>query len=285
MQNLLMSWYNTSARQLPWRDPGTDPWAILVCEVMSQQTPIARVLPAWEEWMARWPDPTALAEASPAHVIIAWGTLGYPRRALRLQECAGVVVEQWDGTLPRSREDLLSLPGIGPYTADAIIAFAYRERTTVLDVNVRRVLARIYGEAAPPTSLKAWEVERASHLVPDDGEAASQWNAAIMELGALICTARNPRCEQCPIAPHCAWLELGKPEAATPRKVQAFEGTHRQARGKVMRVLRTAHAPIGVEELRERSGLPEVRFEPALTTLLADGLAAATPGGIQLPIE
>ena len=158
----LLAWYSRHARPLPWREPGTSPWAVLVCEVMSQQTPVSRVLPAWREWMERWPGPPEMAAASPAEVILAWGKLGYPRRALRLRQCAVAITEGNAGELPRERDALLALPGIGPYTADAIIAFAYHRRSTVLDTNIRRVLSRLHGAAFPP------EVARAQALVPEE---------------------------------------------------------------------------------------------------------------------
>ena len=145
-----------------------------------------------------------------------------------------VVTEQYGGVLPRQREDLLALPGIGPYTADAIIAFAYRERSTVLDTNIRRVLCRINGTALPPATLRKEEIARAEALVPQDGEEAAQWNAALMELGALVCTSRNPACSQCPLAAQCQWLAAGQPMNAAPRKPQGFTGTHREARGKII---------------------------------------------------
>ena len=250
---------------------------------MSQQTPVARVLPQWEKWMERWPTPAALASASPAEVIVAWDRLGYPRRALRLRECAAAVVENFGGELPRTRDELLSLPGIGPYTADAIIAFAYRERSIVLDTNIRRVIARLNGDELPPSHLRKDEIARADALVPEDGEEAAQWNAAIMELGALICTARNPRCEVCPLSGRCAWLARGKPSNAPPRRTQKFTGTHREARGKIMAVLRASGTPTPREELEQRSGLAPARFSAALTSLVDDGLAHELPDGFSLP--
>lgn len=280
----LIEWFARHGRPLPWREPGCSPWAILVCEVMSQQTPVSRVLPRWNMWMERWPEPSDLAAAAPAEVLVAWDKLGYPRRALRLRECAVVVTEQYGGVLPRQREDLLALPGIGPYTADAIIAFAYRERSTVLDTNIRRVLCRINGTALPPATLRKEEIARAEALVPQDGEEAAQWNAALMELGALVCTSRNPACSQCPLVAQCQWLAAGQPMNAAPRKPQGFTGTHREARGKIMAVLRSAHSPISRADLLKKSGLTESRFGEALDSLLSDGLAARDSAGTyQLP--
>jgi len=250
---------------------------------MSQQTPVARVMPSWHEWMERWPKPADLAAASPAEIIVAWGNLGYPRRALRLRDCAAAIVANWGGVLPRSREDLLSLPGIGPYTADAIIAFAYRKRSVVLDTNTRRVLCRLHGAEAPPSHLRKDEIGRADALVPADDNMAWQWNAALMELGALVCTAKNPACEKCPLCSDCAWLAAGRPENGMPRRVQRFTGTHREARGKIMAILRAADGPITLETLSEATSLAPSRFDPALDSLLADGLACRSSLGYALP--
>ena len=279
----LLAWYSRHARPLPWREPGTSPWAVLVCEVMSQQTPVSRVLPAWREWMERWPGPPEMAAASPAEVILAWGKLGYPRRALRLRQCAVAITEGNAGELPRERDALLALPGIGPYTADAIIAFAYHRRSTVLDTNIRRVLSRLHGAAFPPAHLRKDEVARAQALVPEEDELAWQWNAALMELGALVCTSRSPDCPACPLADRCAWLAAGRPESPAPRKAQAYVGTHRQARGRIVAALRTAHRPLPRGRLLADSGLPESRFAPALDSLVADGLCGRTADGYSLP--
>ncbi|MDE1536359.1 MULTISPECIES: HhH-GPD family protein [Actinotignum] len=281
----LLRWYDGAARSLPWRAPGTSPWAILVCEVMSQQTPVARVAPAWRAWLERWPTPTDLAAAAPADVLIMWDRLGYPRRALRLRECAIALVERHGGRVPRTREELLALPGIGPYTADALLAFAFQERSVVLDTNIRRVLARVYdGVALPPTHQTVRERERAAALVPTDGPGAARWNAALMELGALVCTAREPACSGCPLRAECRWLAAGKPKNAAPRTTQKFTGTQREARGKIMAVLRKRRGGCSRADLVRGSKLPEERFAPALTSLLKDGLAQENAGRYCLPV-
>lgn len=283
----LIDWYADSARPLPWRDEGTSPWAILVCEVMSQQTPVARVIPAWQAWMECWATPEELANASTAEVVLAWNRLGYPRRALRLRECAAEICERHNGEVPQSREELLALPGIGEYTADAILTFAYHRHCVLLDTNIRRVLARLQGYAYPPTSPRKSEREYAATLVPSDDESASQWNGAIMELGSLVCTASKPRCEVCPLAPWCEWLKQGKPENVQRKAPQGFKGTHREARGKIMAVLREAgrggSGAVTVRSLRELSGLPEERFEPALASLIDDSLVEKASKGYRLP--
>ncbi|MBM7825920.1 A/G-specific adenine glycosylase [Arcanobacterium pluranimalium] len=283
-QQILLPWYEQNGRDLPWRHPQITPWAIVVCEVMSQQTPVNRVLPAWAQWMERWPTPADLAAASPAEVLIAWDRLGYPRRALRLHECAQVLVRDYDGALPHTRQELLALPGIGAYTADAVLAFAYQQYSVVLDTNIRRVLARWHGAALPPPSQTVFERERACVFVPQDATHAAHWNAAIMEFGALVCTARDPRCKNCPVQNGCLWFQEGKPadSYAHQRTTQKFTGTHREARGKIMAVLRS-RSHVSKTQLFEHSGLSQERFESALASLKDDGLLTATDEVYSLP--
>ena len=219
LRHTLAAWFAEHARPLPWRAAGVSPWGILVSEVMLQQTPAARVMGPWLSWMERWPTPAALDATPTADVLRAWGRLGYPRRALRLQEAAHAVVEHHDGVLPQDEEALLALPGVGSYTAAAVMAFAFGKRSLVLDVNVRRVLARLdAGAEHPARSETASERRRAWEFVPDDDADAALWSAAAMELGAVICTARNPACGDCPVSAHCAWLAAGKPEWDGPRR-------------------------------------------------------------------
>ncbi|WP_127132075.1 A/G-specific adenine glycosylase [Georgenia sp. SYP-B2076] len=238
------TWFDQHARDLPWRRPGTGAWAVLVSEIMLQQTPVARVEPAWRAWMERWPTPADLAAAPAADVLRAWDRLGYPRRALRLQECARSITAQHGGRVPDTEEELLALPGIGAYTAAAVAAFAYGRRAVVLDTNVRRVLGRaLEGRALPSPTLSRAERERAGGYLPADtgDDAASvRWNIGLMELGALVCTARSPRCAQCPLVSGCAWHAAGRPadEHAGRRRRQAWHGTDRQVRGRIMAHLR-----------------------------------------------
>ena len=290
----VMTWYDAHARDLPWRRPGTTPWEVLVSEVMSQQTPVARVVPAWQEWMRRWPGPAELSQAPTAEVLRVWGRLGYPRRALRLIECARSVVEQHGGVLPDDLDALLALPGVGEYTAGAVLAFAHGRRALVLDTNVRRVLARaVGGQALPAPSLNRAERERALNLLPDDDPAAAHWSVAVMELGALVCTAREPDCGACPWRVSCAWLAAGRPADihAGRRRTQAWHGTDRQARGLVMARLREAADGQSVDAgelvacatragVRSSGGAPDPE-QPAraLATLLADGLIATDDDG------
>ena len=274
--SILTSWYCTYARDLPWRHKGTTPWGILVCEVMSQQTPVARIAPQWEEWMRRWPRPQDMATASPAQVLIAWDRLGYPRRALRLLECAQEITDRFGGHVPAQRADLLSLPGIGPYTADALLAFAFKHYSVVLDTNIRRVLARWHGCALPAPHQTKAELARATSYVPCDPAQAAAWNGALMEFGALICTASRPRCDQCPVRHECAWRHLGYPDDpyAAKRTTQKFSGTQREARGKIMAALRQPGVSSSQTDLLAHSKLSSERFYPALAALVAEGLVA-----------
>ncbi len=279
----VLAWYADAARDLPWRDGSASPWAVLVSEVMLQQTPVARVEPVWRMWMRRWPGPANLAAAPTADVIRAWGRLGYPRRALRLQACARAIVEDHDGTVPAALDELRSLPGVGEYTAAAVAVFAHGRRNAVLDTNVRRVLARaVQGRAHPPPALTALERRTAEGLLPQDPPTAAVWSVAIMELGALVCTAKSPACEACPLQARCAWVAAGRPaHEGPPRRAQRFEGTDRQARGVLLGFLRDHpgwHDRSAV--LRLWPTHPDAQSERALASLIADGLVVADPAGL-----
>jgi A/G-specific adenine glycosylase len=281
----ITQWYSEHARTLPWRAPEADAWAVLVSEVMLQQTPVSRVLPAWEAWLATWPTPTAMAQASPGAAVVMWGRLGYPRRALRLREAAVAIVERHGGVVPGDLDDLRALPGVGEYTAAAVASFAHRRCHVVLDTNVRRVLERILGGAElPPNSLTKAERARAEALLPADAEAAATWNAAAMELGALVCTSTNPRCELCPVRAHCTWLGAGKPAGDVQRKGQTYAGTDRQVRGRLLAVLRDAAPdPVPAAAL-EACWQDATQRGRALDSLLADGLVQRRdPGVYALP--
>lgn len=268
----ILEWYENNARDLPWRTPDRTPWGVLVSEIMLQQTPVSRVLPVWHEWMARWPTPKALAAEPSGEAVRAWGRLGYPRRALRLHACATVITEQHGGEVPSDHATLLSLPGIGEYTAAAVASFAYGGRHAILDTNVRRVLARaVRAEEYPPTATSAAERRLAEALLPELD--AARWGVAVMELGALVCTARAPRCDGCPISGVCAWRLAGKPPHTGPaRRGQTYAGTDRQCRGRLLAVLRAAHGPVPKAAL-DAVWDDAVQRERALDGLIADGLA------------
>ncbi len=241
----VIEWFDRAARELPWRGE-VGAWAVLVSELMLQQTPVARVLPVFEAWMRRWPTPAALAAEAPGEAVRAWGRLGYPRRALRLHAAAVAITERHEGRVPDDHAALLALPGVGEYTAAAVASFAFGRRHAVLDTNVRRVLARVVeGSEHPARSLTAAERRLAAALLPDDESTAARWAAATMELGALVCTARAPRCDACPIAHRCRWLALGRPaHDGPPRRGQAWAGTDRQCRGRLLAVLRDHAGPV-----------------------------------------
>lgn len=241
-------WYRANGRDLPWRRPGTSPWAVLVSEVMSQQTPVARVIGPWQEWMQRWPTPDDLAEEEPSAAVAAWGRLGYPRRALRLHACAVAIATRHGGVVPSTFHELVALPGIGDYTAAAVVSFAFGGRATVLDTNVRRVLARAAGGVANcPTSVRRSERVLADALVPAEDARAALWAVASMELGALVCTARSPQCPICPIRADCRWLADGMPDNGPTRRGQPWRGTDRQCRGVIMDLVRNHPEGVAVE--------------------------------------
>lgn len=279
----LATWFAQNARDLPWRDPRTTPWGVLVSEIMLQQTPAARVAAQWQRWMQRWPTPADVAAASTAEVLKQWDRLGYPRRALRLKQAAEAIVADHGGVVPDDEAALLALPGIGDYTAAAVMAFAFGKRSLVLDVNIRRVLARLAdGLAQPAAAPTAAERARAWQWVPDGDADAAVWSAAVMELGAVVCTARNPRCQMCPVAHQCAWLRAGKPEAElAPRRTQAWEGTDRQCRGRIMATLRAATRPVALADIAWPDA---VQLETCADSLVADGLAVRVDGGLRLPV-
>jgi A/G-specific adenine glycosylase len=277
-------WYDANARDLPWREPSATPWSVLVSEVMLQQTPVPRVLPAYAAWLARWPTPAALAAASAADAVRQWDRLGYPRRAVRLHATAGLLMTRHAGQVPSAIEDLRSLPGIGSYTAAAVASFAFGQRHAVLDTNVRRVLARLVrGEAQPGPSQSAAERALAESLLPPSGPEAARWSVAVMELGALVCTAARPRCPECPLAGRCEWLRNGCPPALAPRAAQGYAGTDRQCRGRLLAVLRAAPGPVPPGAL-ETAWHDEGQQARCLAALIADGLVArCADGSFALP--
>lgn len=294
----LAEWWHASARDLPWRFGRATPWGVLVSEVMSQQTQMSRVVPYWNDWMERWPDAAALAGAAKSDVITAWGRLGYPRRALRLQECARVVASDYGNELPQTYDELLALPGIGDYTASAVMSFAFGERIAVVDTNIRRVLSRVFlgveslGGAASPA-----ERALAKRVLPQDSASKCRrfdrssvvWNQSVMELGAIVCTAKSPLCEACPVSSRCVFLRDGRPglgERRT-RPRQRFQGTDRQVRGLVLNALRNLpEGEIAVDRKSlERLWDDHIQLDRCIASLDEDGLIEILPNAdVRLPV-
>lgn len=275
----LVAWFARAKRELPWRAPGVSPWQIMVSEFMLQQTPVARVAPIWVEWIARWPTPSATASASAADVLRAWGKLGYPRRAKRLHECAVVIAEEHGDVVPDDVDTLLGLPGVGAYTARAVACFAYRKRVPVVDTNVRRVVARaIAGRADAGNLSTVRDHAEVETLLPNDALAAD-FSAALMELGATVCTARSPKCGLCPLTV-CAWRDAGYPIGDGPaRPTQSYAGTDRQVRGKLLDVLRASSTPVPRVQLDVVWLTDTAQRDRALDSLLVDGLVEQTADG------
>jgi A/G-specific adenine glycosylase len=279
----LTRWYLHAARDLPWRRPGFGAWGVLVSEFMLQQTPVNRVRPHLEAWLERWPTPAALAGDPPAEALRQWANLGYPRRALWLHRAAVEITARFGGVVPRDVADLLSLTGVGDYTARAVAVFAYSERHPVVDTNTRRVLARAVDGCAQPGPPSRRDLVAMEAVLPADASAAAVFNAATMELGAVVCKARAPRCQDCPIAGLCAWRALGHPATPDVRTRQArYEGSDRQVRGAILRALRQATRAVPVGEV-----VPDwpdaAQRERAIASLLSDGLAEWKDDRLSLP--
>jgi len=272
----ILDWFEKNKRDLPWRN--TSPWGVMISEFMLQQTPVKRVLPKWHEWIDRWPTPADLAASKKSEAIHAWGRLGYPRRAIRLHESAGVIADKFENQVPRSLEDLRTLPGVGEYTAAAIASFAYGESALVMDINIRRFFARSIDGIESPTSSPS-QVERRlrTELIPRDG---ALWAAATMELGALVCTARTPLCDQCPVMKICAWRAAGYPKSEIAKKSQAWAGTDRQCRGLIVQYLRDHKSATKSALLKLWSDTDQ--SERALKSLIADRLVEATGNKFKL---
>jgi A/G-specific adenine glycosylase len=277
-------WFDLAERDLPWRRDRS-PWGVLVSEVMLQQTPVARVEPVFEQWMARWPTPVDLAGDSPGAAVRMWGRLGYPRRALRLHAAATMCTDEFDGRIPDDVADLRRLPGVGDYTAAAVAAFAFGQRQAVLDTNVRRVHARWLDGVEFPrsTTVSAPERQRALDLLPLDSVSAARVSVAVMELGALICTARTPKCTQCPIAEDCSWHRAGHPAwDGPPRRAQTWHGTDRQCRGQIMALIRDTDETVTSSAIANVWPDAEQR-ERAAASLVSDGLIVSSGEGYRLP--
>lgn len=280
----VLTWSRRTRRALPWRKT-RDPWAILVAELMLQQTQVARVVPRYEAFLAAFPTPAACAAAPVGEVVRAWEGLGYNRRAVNLHRAAGVVVETHAGTLPDDLDELLALPGVGPYTARAVLAFAFERDHGVVDTNAARFLSRaLAGRALTP---------RQAQRLADEQVPVGQgweWNQAVLDFGATVCTKRRPRCTACPIAEGCAWARSGfrQPDpvegsAGATGGQSRFDGSDRQGRGRLVAALR--NGPVAVERVADAAGWPEEpdRARRVADGLVAEGLAEYTGGQIALP--
>jgi A/G-specific adenine glycosylase len=284
----LLGWYRREARDLPWRraefSDRYGAWGTLVSEFMLQQTPVTRVIPHLTAWLDRWPSPDVMSTATPAEVVHQWANLGYPRRALWLHRAAVETVERHGGVVPRDVGALLELSGIGDYTARAVAVFHYGDRHPVVDTNTRRVIARAVDGRAQPDPPSKRDLERMSALLPDDVAESAVFNAAMMELGATVCTARAPKCAACPIAAQCAWLAAGRPDTGDTRRRQArYEGSDRQARGGVLRALRDADDHRMPAEQVLADWPDAVQRDRAIDSLIVDGLIEAAAGMLLLP--
>lgn len=278
----LLEWGGPELRDLPWRRTD-DPWCVLVSEVMLQQTSVARVLPRYDSFIGRFPDPASLADAPLGDALALWQGLGYPRRCRNLHAAAVVIARDLGGVFPRTLEGLLALPGVGQYTARAVLAFTRTADSAVVDTNVSRVLSRLDGRSMTARELQ----QRADGLVPQG--LGWEWNQVLMDFGATLCTARNPSCDGCPLARHCSWagdttvVDPAPGSAAASRPQARFEGSDRQARGRAMRAL--------VERPRSRAELVEAmqlttdaaRAGSLVDALVAEGLAVESGGVVTLP--
>lgn len=285
---LLAHWYGASARDLPWRrqefHEKFGAWGTLVSEFMLQQTPVARVIPHLEAWLDRWPTPTQMAQATPAEVVQQWSNLGYPRRALWLHRAAVEITERHNGAVPRDVEALLTLSGIGDYTARAVAVFAYGDHHPVVDTNTRRVLARALEGRSQPGPAARRDLLAMAALLPASAGESAVFNAAMMELGATVCTSRSPKCERCPIVAQCAWVACGRPDTGDGRPRQArYEGSDRQTRGSILQALRSAPDSALALDAVIHDWADLTQRDRAIDSLIADGLVEAIDGMLRLP--
>lgn len=250
---LILRWYAGHGRALPWRKT-RDPYRILISETMLQQTQVQRVLGKYPEFLRRFPTVRSLANAPLRDVVMIWRGMGYNNRAVRLHLLARMVAQTHGGTLPDNHKGLLALPGIGRYTANALLAFAFGRSVPVVDVNVRRVLSRIFWRMKSTSSIQDEEtVWRAAESLLPPGRAYD-WNQALMDLGATICTARAPRCDTCPVVSVCAsWNTMRRTATQSVKRERSFQGTPNRAyRGRIVEVLRDSKRSVRIEELGKR---------------------------------
>ena len=275
MQQALLTWSARTRRDLPWRHT-RDPWAILVSEVMLQQTQVPRVIPKYQAFLDRFPSASQCAAAPVADVVRAWAGLGYNRRAVNLHRAAVAVVERHGGGFPNDLDALMALPGVGPYTARAVLTFAFGRDVGIVESNTGRVLARVAGRP-----LTQAEGQRFADALVPEGEGWA-WNQAMIDLGATVCLRRAPKCAECPVASDCGW-HRGPDPAAPANKQSTFAGSDRQGRGRLVDAMRLA--PVSVDRIPTAAGWPDdpARAHRAADTLIADGLAVEVDGALRLP--
>jgi A/G-specific adenine glycosylase len=283
-QVALLAWSERTRRDLPWRRT-RDPWAVLVSELMLQQTQVARVVPRYNQFMLRFPNPAECAQAAPGEVVRMWDGLGYNRRAVNLHRAATIVVDRHEGKLPADLSSLLELPGVGPYTARAVMTFAFEADVGLVETNSARILAR----AVAGRPLAAPEAQAtADRMVPNDNSWA--WNQAVVDLGATVCTRRAPSCDRCPVKPHCTWAKAGRagPDpaegtAGASRPQSTFAGSDRQGRGRLVSALRAG--PVDLDHVAAAAGWPTQpeRAGRAVDQLVGEGLARRDGTTLRLP--
>jgi A/G-specific adenine glycosylase len=280
----LLAWGEQHQRDLPWRR-SRDPWAVLVSELMLQQTQVPRVVSRYESFLTRFSTPAACAAAPAGDVVRAWAGLGYNRRAVNLHRAACVMVEHHGGHVPDQLDALLTLPGVGPYTARAVLVFAFEREVGLVDTNAGRFLAR----AAAGRPLAAREAQELADALVPLGRAWS-WGQAVFDLGAIVCTRRDPACDRCPILSHCAWVAAGRPppdpvtgSAGISAPQSRFAGSDRQGRGRLVDALR--RGPVAVAQLSEATGWrgDARRSRRVAMQLVADGLARLDGEELSLP--
>lgn len=274
----LLAWGVPRMREFPWRAT-RDPWHVLISEVMLQQTNVGRVQPRFDRFVALAPTPVACASVSLADLLIEWQGMGYPRRCRNIQEAARAIVQRHAGEVPRDLAALMALPGVGPYTARAILAFAFGDDVAVVDTNVARVIARLHGRALKPRETQ----DLADGLLPRG--MARDWNQVIMDFGATVCTARNPSCATCPVSNRCVWRGVGndpaRTTAFTSRPQGRFEGSDRQARGRLMK--RLTEGSVAHRDVAVVMQIADIeRAERLVASLVDDGLVECVDGRYRL---
>lgn len=283
-QRALVEWWAEHGRDLPWRR-SRDPWAVLVSELMLQQTQVARVEERYVRFLDRFPTVASCAAAAVGEVIDEWAGLGYNRRAVHLHRAATVCAEQHDGRLPATLDELLALPGVGPYTARAVLVFAHEHDIGLVDTNAGRFVAR----ALAGRPLRAREAQALADDAVPDGWGWT-WGQAVFDLGATVCRKRSPRCDACPIRGHCAWALAGRPapdpidgSAGISAPQSTFDGSDRQGRGRLVDALRRGE--VRCRDLATRMGWPDdpTRAERVAATLVRDGLVVREGDRYRLP--